>query len=582
MATGKRDKTFVASIDIGTTYSGYAFSFKHDYEREPTAVKVNQKWVAGTSSLLSLKTSTVVLFDKNKKFHSFGFEAENKYSNLAEDEEHRDWYFFKKFKMKLHGKKVTRDIVIPDDKGREMKAMIVFGAAIKYLKDHLLNLLKTRKTQVDDKVIHWVITVPAIWTDSAKQFMRESAYEAGIDGALLSIALEPEAASLFCQIPPSDQSIIGVTERAKFALVQPGTKYMVIDLGGGTADITVHEKQSDGGLKEIHKATGGAWGGTKVDDEFSQMLIRIIGGPVYQKFCDDKIADFLDLQRELETAKRLVKPTTDDKITMRVPVSISEIYRKMMKEEVTDALDASRYKGKIKWNADKMRIDPGIFKSFFKPCTEKLIAHLNYLMKKPDVQGTSIFLMVGGFSESDIMQTAVTDAFPKVSVVVPEDAGLTIVKGAVIFGHKPITNRITARKAKYTYGINISPPFDPSIHPEDHRVTVGGVDRCRDVFKKYIQEGETVLVHEPRTGKHVTLKAHQKEMLLKIFASEKSNPQFVDECEVEYIGPLIVKLPDTPDKIRVEVRMKFGETELMVEAEEQLNHEVFTAYFDFC
>ena len=58
-----------------------------------------------------------------------------------------------------------------------MKAKIVFGAAIKFLKDHLLKMLKRSHTQVDDKLIHWVITVPAIWSDSAKQFMRESAYE---------------------------------------------------------------------------------------------------------------------------------------------------------------------------------------------------------------------------------------------------------------------------------------------------------------------------------------------------------------------------------------------------------------------
>lgn len=344
----------------------------------------------------------------------------------------------------------------------------------------------------------------------------------------------------------------------------------------------MHEKQLDGGLREVHKATGGAWGGTKVDQEFFQMLIRIVGAPTFQAFCDEKMADYLDLEREIETTKRTITPETEDKITLKVPVSISEIYRKREKEEVSSALEGSRYHGKITWNADKMRIKAEVFKSFFKPCIDKLIAHLKDLMKKPEVQGTSMILMVGGFSESEIMQDAVIKAFPDMQVVVPEDSGLTVLKGAVIFGHKPISNRITSRKSKYTYGINISPPFDPDSHPEDHRVSVGGVDRCRDVFKKYIQEGETVPVNEPRVGKHVTLKPHQKEMLLKIFATDKQNPHFVDDDEIDYLGPLVVKLPDTPDKIRVEVKMMFGETELMVQAEEQHSHQTFTAYFDFC
>ena len=42
-----------------------------------------------------------------------------------------------------------------------------------------------------------------------------------------------------------------------------GTKYMVVDCGGGTVDITVYEMTSDGGkLKELHMATGGPHGST--------------------------------------------------------------------------------------------------------------------------------------------------------------------------------------------------------------------------------------------------------------------------------------------------------------------------------
>ena len=46
----------------------------------------------------------------------------------------------------------------------------------------------------------------------------------------MSIALEPEAASLYCQLLPTEK--IHGTEGAKFAVASPGSKYMVIDLGG--------------------------------------------------------------------------------------------------------------------------------------------------------------------------------------------------------------------------------------------------------------------------------------------------------------------------------------------------------------
>ena len=106
IASEKKEKMLVAAIDFGTTYCGYAFSFKHDYQNDPTKVSTNQNWVAGSMQLVSLKAPSVVLFDEKKNFHSFGYEAENVYSELALDNEHHKWYFFKRFKMILHGAKV--------------------------------------------------------------------------------------------------------------------------------------------------------------------------------------------------------------------------------------------------------------------------------------------------------------------------------------------------------------------------------------------------------------------------------------------------------------------------------------------
>lgn len=309
------------------------------------------------------------------------------------------------------------------------------------------------------------------------------------------------------------------------------------------------------------------------------LLIKIIGGPVWEKFKEENTADYLDLQRELETKKRTITPQSSGKITIKVPVTISQTYENDSGETIKEAIEASNYKDKIQWISDKMRINAGVFKDLFKHCSEKIVSHVKDLLQKPDVKGTNIFLMVGGFSESVMLQDAIMRSLPNSKVIIPDEAGLCVLKGAVIFGHRPVA--ITSRISKYTYGINISPPFDPALHREDHRVCVGGLDRCRDIFKKYIQEGEMVRVGEARSGKHVTLKANQKEMLLKIFASPKREPHYVDEEDTEFLGKVVVNLPDSEEKIRVEVKMMFGETELTVEAQELSTHTKYRAYFDF-
>lgn len=101
----------VAAIDFGTTYSGYAFSTRYDFQRDPTNTSIKQ-WVDPTSSLVYNKTSTCILFTKEKEFCKFGFDAEAKYFDLILDNEHKDWYFFRRFKMYFYNKQVTAKVTL--------------------------------------------------------------------------------------------------------------------------------------------------------------------------------------------------------------------------------------------------------------------------------------------------------------------------------------------------------------------------------------------------------------------------------------------------------------------------------------
>ena len=103
----KRAKYIVAAIDFGTTYCRYAYSFKHDFEKDPTRHIITNTWVSGKT--VSEKAPTCVLFNEHEKFVSFGYDAEEKYGDLAieGEEEVGKWFFFERFKMKLHNEKVS-------------------------------------------------------------------------------------------------------------------------------------------------------------------------------------------------------------------------------------------------------------------------------------------------------------------------------------------------------------------------------------------------------------------------------------------------------------------------------------------
>ncbi|KAH3835210.1 hypothetical protein DPMN_108558 [Dreissena polymorpha] len=114
MSTSRKDFLVVAAIDFGTAYSGYAFSSIQEFKSEPLKISANT-WIGG--SLMSQKTSTCVLFDKDKTFNfkKFGFDAEDAYADFAMDDNHKDYYYYRRFKMELFNKlKLKRRFMLED------------------------------------------------------------------------------------------------------------------------------------------------------------------------------------------------------------------------------------------------------------------------------------------------------------------------------------------------------------------------------------------------------------------------------------------------------------------------------------
>lgn len=579
MACAQEDRLMTAAIDFGTTYSGYCFSFRHDFENDPLKVSANT-WTAGTAGLVSLKTPTTVLLDSNQELVAFGYEAEDRYAELAEDEEHAEYYYFRRFKMTLFqsSSRLTRDTMLKDMAGgKQAKAIKVFAHAIRYLKDHMLNTLEQRGAGIKAKDINWVLTVPAIWEDPAKQFMREAAEEAGISRNQLMIALEPEAASLFCKYLPIEK-LQG--SEGGIGAFKPGSRYLVLDAGGGTVDITVHEVQFNGTLKELDKASGGAWGGTRVDESFKEMLEEIVGGGMLEEFALSHTADYIDLFRDFETKKRNVKDDSPGKITLRIPITLQELYEERGEGEIKKKIRQTKYKDDLTWVGDRLRIDKPRFVELFSAACDGMVDHVKKLLKSPKVRGTNNILMVGGFSESPLLQKRIREEFPSCRVIIPQEAGLAVLKGAVIFGHQPAT--IAARISKYTYGISTNTKFDRSKHPMSKLKMVEGKEKCKDVFDKHVSIGQLLEIDDVQSEKsYWPLYSNQTQVSLPVYTSTIEDPSFVDEPECCYLGKLTVDIPKHGSDKEVSSSFIFGGTELKVQAVVKSTGETASANFDF-
>lgn len=75
------DYIMVAALDLGTTCSGYALSFKSQFETKPLEIRCNP--IRSNGHVLSFKTPTCVLLDENKEFKAIGYDAENEMFNMC-------------------------------------------------------------------------------------------------------------------------------------------------------------------------------------------------------------------------------------------------------------------------------------------------------------------------------------------------------------------------------------------------------------------------------------------------------------------------------------------------------------------
>ncbi|CAC5408538.1 unnamed protein product [Mytilus coruscus] len=466
-------------------------------------------------------------------------------------------------------------MVLEDITGKPVPAIDVFALSIKALVKHLMDALETRGTGVKPNDIQWVLTVPAIWTDNSKQFMRKSAEKAGIQKEHLLISLEPEAASIYCQHLPTEK-LSGA--ESGFTMSKVGTKYMIIDLGGGTVDITVHEKLAGGGLTEISRATGGDCGGTSIDAEFIQLLAKIFGAPLIHTMKREQPEAYLDLIREFETVKRTITPSKQGKVNMAIPyATLDALCKKHLKEDLSTALLASPYANSISIRGDKMRFDADLFKNLFDKTIKNILTLIKEMFTRDELESVALLLLVGGFSECTLLQAEIKKTFLSRRVIVPEESGLTVLKGAVLFGHN--SKAIDSRKIRVTYGITTRSLFNPVIHDQQHYIEVSDKPYCKNVFDIIMQKDTNVKPGTIVKKNYLSFK-DEKTVSFAIYASEKTSPVYTDEDGCSSVGEAVIEISDPSERQDLEVEFMFGNTEVSLHAVEKKSGNTCHLSFD--
>ncbi|XP_067458869.1 heat shock 70 kDa protein 12A-like [Thunnus thynnus] len=562
--------SYIIAIDFGTAYSGYAFSLTSSEDQ----IEPNLKRWGKELGLDTPKTPTCILFNEDEEFIKFGYEARAAYIKMC-GEEAKQHYYFEAFKMALYGKKLDRDVTIKAANGKSMNAMKVFTAALSYLKEDALTTISvnTAGMKFIASDFTWVLTVPAIWDSSAKQFMREAATKAGIvsngtDDRLV-IALEPEAASVWCMKLPAEGFIAENHDKA--ALEQtPGTRYIVVDCGGGTIDITVHEVLDGGALKELHKVSGNDMGGQTVDKKFKDFLKEIFSDGVWDEYEKKHPSQVQKMMYDFTYLKQV-----DDEVQIACTFNLGTLAqgRQQMEKYFDKVRGASWNDGSIKISKEKLR-------SFFDESLRGITKSLREILNKD--LNVEYILLVGGYASSMILRRHITDQFSsQCKVLCPFRAQEAIMRGAVMFGRNPQV--VASRKSAFTYGVAVAQRFDESKHKAEKKFTTEEGDWCKDIFNKLVEECEDVDWNETREHIFTPIRANQTEMRLRFYRTERKNPEYVDDWGIEKVGSFDVSMPDTKGGMKREVKLeiKFGSTEITATATDKVSGSKGSIKIDF-
>jgi hypothetical protein len=495
----------------------------------------------------------------------------------------------------------------------------VIAFILRYLKDQLEYHLKQSGSGVSTDSFDWVITVPAIWRSRGKRLMREAAYLAGLCSAdkcidrfievgrgiprpeennpdKLTLALEPEAAAIYCQTMNAQH----IPEYCRVNGPVRSNRYLVIDIGGGTVDITAHRHNIEQGIEVIAEPIGNDCGGMKVNKEFSKLLQKIVNdesddpNKEFSRFItsDDPgvvltrkatINSLLNTKFELAKVQFGSKASGldpsalgyEDEISVDLPNEFVQFYSL---RAITSGVAALKDR-RIELDETTLYMKASFVQDLFQPAVTGILSCTSSVLDRLKNDIDTVYL-VGGFGGCKYIYEKifflVKANFPNVRVVVPKDHSLAVAQGAVKYRLNP--NIIHSRVMDATYGTNICSPFVIGRHDKKYFIGIDsrGIPRRRDVFLHYVDKGETISSDEIVTGELAPLSDTSTQMKIDLFSTFDPDAEYIKDEDknpiptIRKIGEIQVDLPKGENLLRekrvVELTMDFSHTEIQVRA----------------
>ncbi|KAI9793023.1 MAG: hypothetical protein M1833_000844 [Piccolia ochrophora] len=497
----------IVGVDFGTTYSGVAAV----YTSTPDDVEVIKTWPGG-NGITSDKVPTEIAYDSPTSNGPTGANAaSSSTSSLTNPPVQQDgdssgsnikWGFqFKPEESRLRCIKLFLDrnqklphFVSPLETANQLRQYDrnVMDAVSDYLTQiykHTIDTLTRRygESFMSMTKVEFVMTVPAVWSDAAKNATLQAAERAGMGKQHeLRLISEPEAAAVYTlkAIQPNHLKV--------------DDNFIVCDAGGGTVDLISYRITQLAPLRVEESAvgTGGLCGSAFLNYRFEDHVKARIGEERYKNMKDKKPRTW---QMGLKYFEEFVKRNFNEEEHQEVNVPFPGL---------PDDEEAGLESGFLLMTAEQVKT---IFEPVVREVCDLVEGQVESIRRKNGI--VSGIVLVGGFGQSNYLYQrlkshfntaapppyterpthAVTANSPQaVEVMQPVYAWTAVVRGAVLRGLEG--SMVVSRRSRWHYGTSYATVFDEERHPVSDRYWSPLWERwmVSDRMQWHIAKGEQV------------------------------------------------------------------------------------------
>ena len=453
-----QDKLIVG-VDFGTTYSGVAAA----YSATPDDVDIIKTWPGG-NGITSDKVPTEISYDVKETtvdhVDDAKVQASIKWGFQFKPEESR----LRCVKLFLDRNQKLPHFVSPLETAAQLRKCnrTVMDAVSDYLTkiyEHTMETLTRRygESFMNSTEVDFILTVPAVWSDAAKNATLQAAERAGMGSRHeLKLISEPEAAAVYTlkTIQPSG--------------LKMGDNFIVCDAGGGTVDLIAYKVTQVHPLRVEESAvgTGGLCGSAFLNYRFEDHVKERIGEERYNTMREKKPKTWMmGLRYFEEFVKRNFNEEEHSEVNVPFP-------------GLPDDEEAGLESGFLVMTAAQVK---AIFEPVITQVIELVEGQVTAIKEKNG--RVSGIILVGGFGQSNYLYTRLKQHFnsappppyserptheiagleKSVEVLQPLHAWTAVVRGAVLRGIEG--SMVESRKSRWHYGTSYATVFDESLHP---------------------------------------------------------------------------------------------------------------------